>query len=36
MKKIKEKIKEYGYLPGAIVAVVSALAYIIYKFLELI
>lgn len=36
VKKIKKKIEEYGYLPGAIIFVISALAFIIYSFLELI
>lgn len=36
MKKIKEKIKQYGYLPGAVIAVISALVFIIYSFLKLV
>jgi len=36
MKKIKEKIEEYGYLPGAVIAVIGALAFIIYSFFKLI
>jgi len=33
MKEFKNK---YGYFPAALVAVVSALVYIIYKFFELL
>lgn len=35
MKKLRDKISEWGYLPGAVIVVVWALVYIVYKFLQL-
>jgi len=33
---MKEYKNKYGYFPAALVAVVSALVYMIYKFFELL
>ena len=32
---MKENKNKYGYFPAALVAVVSALVYMVYKFFEL-
>jgi len=34
--KMRDKIKEWGYLPGAIIVVVWVLVYIVYKLLQLV